>query len=305
MRDFYAQPHLTDPVLQPESVLAVARSHASNAREVKVVDESGGEARAYAIDDGLILKVQRPHKLRPRTSLRKEAFFLGRLEAESDVSVPRVVGYGDVDGREYLLISRMPGVAVRTTNLDGDARVRALMDLGATLRRVHSIDQAPIDASRQFPGDRSPVDIRWRLGTMLEEAATAVAERGRPWTHRLSPLEIVHRVMSGLPEPNGWVALHSNPGPEHVFVDPASGAFSGVIDFGDSYVSHPALDLRRWYWPADREAILMGYERDGDVGDVFRAVWHACMVWADLNAIAAGHEAADASAARLDTAVFA
>ena len=39
------------------------------------------------------------------------------------------------------------------------------------------------------------------------------------------------------------VLLHSNPGPTQVFVDPANGRFRGLIDFGDSYLSHPALDL--------------------------------------------------------------
>ena len=37
--------------------------------------------------------------------------------------------------------------------------------------------------------------------------------------------------------------LHSNPGPTQVFVDPANGRFRGLIDFGDSYLRHPALYL--------------------------------------------------------------
>lgn len=63
-KDFYIQPDAADPVLDPDAVLAIVRLHAAGAKAVRAVDESGGEARTYAIDDGLILKVQRPQQLR-------------------------------------------------------------------------------------------------------------------------------------------------------------------------------------------------------------------------------------------------
>ena len=95
-RDVYLQPDAPDPVLDPDAALALARRHVPAARAVTGVDESGGEARAYAGDAGaeaLILKVQRPQQLRPRTSLEKEAFFLRQLEALApDLAVPRVRG---------------------------------------------------------------------------------------------------------------------------------------------------------------------------------------------------------------------
>src|SRR6185369_3085341 len=73
----------------------------------------------------------------------------------------------------------------------------------------------------------------------------------------------------------------SNPYEEHVFVDPVAG-FTGLIDFGDAYVSHPALDLRRWNHPADREALLAGYQEAGAVSDAWLAVWRALMIVADV-----------------------
>jgi hypothetical protein len=68
------------------------------------------------------------------------------------------------------------------------------------------------------------------------------------------------------------VPLHSNPGPEHVFVDPSSRTLSGLIDFGDAYISHPSLDLRRWTSPEDCAALLEGYGAETDVDDAFRLV---------------------------------
>jgi Ser/Thr protein kinase RdoA (MazF antagonist) len=81
--------------------------------------------------------------------------------------------------------------------------------------------------------------------------------------------------------------LHSNPGPPHAFVDPATGAFAGLIDFGDAYLSHPALDLWRWGDPADRVALFRGYTAEQPVDATFLQTWRVVQVLADLRAMAA------------------
>jgi hypothetical protein len=64
------------------------------------------------------------------------------------------------------------------------------------------------------------------------------------------------------------MALDSNPGPTHVFVD-AGGALTGLIDFREAYLSRPAVDLRTWPVISDRLALREGY-LDGEAtpGDV-------------------------------------
>ncbi|HEY7975302.1 MAG TPA: phosphotransferase [Ktedonobacterales bacterium] len=158
--DFYVQPDAPDPVLPDEVALSLARCHAPDVRAVTRVDESGGEARTYLIDDALILKTQRPQQLRPRTSLEKEVFFLTQLAAEvPELAVPRVLGYGRTqpmsgapDGPtvEYTLMTRMPGVAMRHAALDDGARRAVLLRLGSVLRRIHSLPVAPFVASGLF-----------------------------------------------------------------------------------------------------------------------------------------------------------
>ena len=54
-----------DPVLDAKLVLDLARRHVTSAGAVTGVDEIGGEARTYGIDEGLIGKTQRPHRVRP------------------------------------------------------------------------------------------------------------------------------------------------------------------------------------------------------------------------------------------------
>src|SRR5690348_4147747 len=129
----YSQPDAPDPVLDDELVLSLVRRHVPDARAVVGIDESGGEARTHAIDEGIILKVQRPQQLRPLTSLEKEVFFLQQLERDPNISVPRVLGYGR-EGHtiEYNVQTRMPGRAMRHVSLDNEARAAVLFELGKT-----------------------------------------------------------------------------------------------------------------------------------------------------------------------------
>ena len=102
--------------------------------------------------------------------------------------------------------------------------------------------------------------------------------------------------------PDTWeiVALHSNPGPEHTFVDPVSGTLTGIIDFGDAYFSHPVHDLRRFRAPEDRESVLLGYFEDSPASEEFMGVWRVACAMADIAAIALSPAYRDAAAAELD-----
>lgn len=288
-KDYFIQPDVPDPVLSDATVLELARQHAPRAQAVTRVDEEGGEARTYHIDDDLLLKVQRPHRLRPRTSLKREVFFLNRLAGIEGISVPRVLGYGHPESLvEYTLMTRMPGIAIEFADLNGPARRQALFDLGCMLRRIHSLPQAAFVESRLFPGDQSPVDVYWRFGNLFDEAVELVHAQRTPheWTFALPPQAVARAAMRLLPDADGCVALHSNPGPEHVFVDAVSGRLTGSIDFGDAYISHPVHDLRRWRCPQDRQDIWDGYVSGAPVNESFQQTWRVACALTDMLAIA-------------------
>jgi aminoglycoside phosphotransferase (APT) family kinase protein len=301
MKDYYIQPDAPDPVLDESSVMCLVRRHMPEAKAVTVVDESGGEARTYSIDNRWILKTQRPQQLRPRTSQKKEVFFLQQLEGVEGVNTPKVIGYGHPEPLvEYTLMTRMPGVAFRNANLEGETRREALKALGRMLRRVHNIEQAPLRESGLFFGDQSPVDMRWRMGSIFDDVAEMIKNEGKAWNYPLPPEIIGRRVMATLPDVQDIVALHSNPGPEHNFVDPATGKLTGIIDFGDAYFSHPVNDLRRYRGPEDRNNVLAGYLEEGPVGGDFMAVWRVACALSDIVAIAFSVEHQIAAAAELD-----
>jgi hygromycin-B 7''-O-kinase len=285
LHDVYSQPHAADPVLDEPMVLGLARRHGVHGSAVTGIDETGGEARVYGIDDTFVVKVQRPHRLRPRTSLEKEAFFLHQLSVHTDIVVPRVLGYGRHDAIEYLVMTRMRGVSALTVELTGGDRRCVLRQLGRTLRRLHSIPQAPFFDSGLFPGNRGREAFVDQMRATLSHAVRVIGDTPHLWPLGVPPADMASQALAALPASIDLVALHSNPGPVHTFVHPETLAFVGLIDFGDAYIGHPALD---WRWPthADHLALLQGYGDDVPLNDAFMAAWRSGLVLSDMVALA-------------------
>jgi aminoglycoside phosphotransferase (APT) family kinase protein len=301
--DVYLQPQAADPVLADDVVLGLAGRHGP-ARVVTEVDESGGEARAYLVDDTIIVKTQRPHRLRPRTSLAKEAYLLDLLALRLDGQIPRLLGYDQMDTAqgtvEYVCMTRIPGRAIRGLALAATARRAVLGEVGRVLRTLH---ETPVDTDR-LPTDSDAAAVRRRLEFGFGDIVDAFAERDKPTPPLPSTVDsIVDQALSAVPDTivQPPVVLHSNPSPTHVYADPATGQFTGVIDFGDSYASHPALDLHRWADPADRLALRDAYLNGAAPNPEFDRMWTIAMIYADLAAIAAESPYASDAAQDLTT----
>ncbi|MHB2028288.1 MAG: phosphotransferase family protein [Acidimicrobiales bacterium] len=291
--DTYLQPDAPDPVLGDEYVRELIARHADVAPGEVSVDETGGEARTYLCGD-VVLKTQRPHRLRPRTSLEKEAFILKEIDRQSTLRVPRVLGYGRDGDVEYEVLSRIPGIALRDATLQVAARSAVLKDLGRVLRQFHELDQARFRVSPLVAGDAGASDTVLRLAEQFDEVSASIEDLGAavPNSDQLR-----EKILSSVPENFDTVVLHSNPGAEHCFVDPATETFSGLIDFGDSYRSHPALDVRSWRCVEDSREILAGYASSRSLSPGFMDVWRAGMVLSELRLLARGYrEAREVSA---------
>ncbi|MHB1988184.1 MAG: phosphotransferase family protein [Acidimicrobiales bacterium] len=279
--DTYLQPEAPDPVLDEAVVVEAARRHCPAVGRMVRVEESGGEARAYMLEGDVVLKTQRPHRLRPRTSLEKEALFLRELERQGDFPVPRVLGYGEVHGTEYLCLTRMEGSALEQVPLGADERGAVLFELGRVLRQLHGIDQAVLEESGLLPGDGRPAELRTRFADSFERLGNALGQDDL-WQVSFDVRKLAVDRLALTPEDVAPVALHSNPGPEHTFVDPSSEAFTGLIDFGDAYRSHPALDLRPWPNSDDADKLLEGYRSMGALPAGFEEVRRTGLVIVEL-----------------------
>jgi hygromycin-B 7''-O-kinase len=279
----YYQREAPDPVLTPEHVLRLARRHVPTARELTGIDETGGEARVYYLDNTIVLKVQRPQQLRSWTSLEKEVVFLRHLAAvDPALSVPRVLGYGRAGTVEYTVMTRMPGEAAVRANIPPAVRPETLRELGRAIRRVHAVNQAPLRESGLFPEEYTADDLRVVLPRDVGDMARRLRDRGGEWPFSLGADDLAAKLVERIPPDPPGLALHTNPGPMHTFVDPATGGYSGLIDFGDAYIGHPAVDLVRWPDPEDRRFVLAGYLDDGDPGPGFWSYYPVAAIMADL-----------------------
>lgn len=282
VREYYQQ-EAPDPVLDSEYVLGLVRQHVPDAASVTGIDETGGEARVYFIDETMVCKVQRPPQLRSWTSLEKEVVFLRHLhKVAPDISVPRVLGYGKESQAEYTLMTRMPGDAAVRTPIPADARVETLRALGRTIREIHRVPQEPLRNSGLFGEEFTRADLEASVTEDLHDYAGYMDQRGIGWPFPFDLATLMDQAIHHLPQHSLGIALHTNPGPTHTFVDPRDGQFMGLIDFGDAYIGHPAYDLGRWPDPTDRKEVLQGYLEAGDPGSEFWEFWDVAEVLADL-----------------------
>ncbi|MGI8614485.1 MAG: aminoglycoside phosphotransferase family protein [Nocardioidaceae bacterium] len=303
--DTYLQPDAPDPVLSTASVLEIAGRHTDRAVEVLAVDESGGEARVYLFTGDIVVKTQRPHRLRPRTSLAKEALILRSSAGALGDRVPELFGYGRTEAAEgaveYLVMSRMPGEALVRRPVEGVARAMLVRDVGKLLAELHDVSTESLVGELELvPVDPDGHALRERLEAGFADLVDLLAERPQRWSFSVAPQDVAELALAMIPGSFTPVLLHSNPGLTHVFCA-EDGAFTGVIDFGDSYLSHPAMDLRTWPDPADRMALREGYLEHANVGVGFEDAWAAAMIYTDMAVIASRPELE--AAAQADLAV--
>ena len=299
----YLQPEAEDPVLSAATVLAIAAPHTGHRSRVLEVDESGGEARAYLLEGDMVIKTQRPHRLRPRTSLAKEAHLLRALAEPLGRHIPAVLGYGRFEAPEseveYLVMSRMPGDAFIRQDTEPAARTALLDELGVLLALLHAVPaEALLEGTDLVPVDPDGAALARRLEPGFADLVDLIAERPEAWSLTPSPQEVAVAALAMVPRDLTPVVLHSNPGPMHAFCT-SDGVFSGLIDFGDSYASHPAMDLRTWPDPADRLALRDGYLGGASPGADFEAAWTAAMIYTDMAVLASRPALAAAAASDL------
>jgi len=316
--DVYLQPQAPDPVLPEHLARELVTSHLPAGVRLApgmAVDESGGEARVYLFDcagadgrsappgavGGVLLKTQRPHRLRPRTSLRKEAGLLDALATPLAGRIPAFFGYDRVETPvgpvEYIVMTRVAGTAVGSRDPSRAARGKLLAAVAEVLRVVHGLDARALRAAGTLPSVESENGLRARLEPNFADLVERLATEPHRWPLEDPPDRVAEQALAVLPRRVGEPRpLHSNPGPAHVFTGP-DGRFTGLIDFGDAYAAHPALDLRSWPDPRDRVLLRACYLDGGTPGADWDAVWTAAMIYADMGVLAgAGMHSASAAA---------
>ncbi|MDQ7908839.1 phosphotransferase [Phytohabitans sp. ZYX-F-186] len=185
------------------------------------------------------------------------------------VPVPRFTDAG------CLAYRKLPGVPLLdAAGVDG---VPVAAALGGLLAALHA---APVDRMAKLVAtDDLPMD-EWRREAR-ETYASVSAHIPSAYRRRVEGF-----LETPAPEdPDVLAFSHNDLGIEHVLVDPATGAVTGVIDWSDAAIVDPAFDfglIHRDLGPAALDAALAGYGAVPD-GLRARAVFYArCNVFEDL-----------------------
>jgi aminoglycoside phosphotransferase (APT) family kinase protein len=266
----YYQKGMPDPIFDENQILDIIHKYVPTAKTLKSIDEDGGEARVYIIDNNVVLKVQRPQQLRSSTSLEKEVFFLNQLEKETDVVAPRVLGYGKDGTLEYICMTKIQGIKVEYTRLIRDEKTALLLVLGKELRKIHGIDQSTIKKSGLFPCD-DPPDLKERIKRRYQSAL--MKKKDSISSHELDlSSAAIDKELQNINDVDTFVGLHVNPYICHILVDEKTHQYTGLIDFGDAYIGHPIFDM--WYWKVEsRKTLLKGYTSERPVSAAFQIIF--------------------------------
>jgi aminoglycoside phosphotransferase (APT) family kinase protein len=255
-----------------ERVRELVRRHLpGRAADAVVLLGEGLDNTAYGVDDLVVRFAKEPDADERAAAVRREARVLAAAARVSPVPVPEPVLV--LPERGCLAYRRLAGVPLigRRPGVDAPAVAAVLADLLAALHAVPVADLADV-----LEVDDEPL-VAWR-----DEAAEHYAEVREhvPAGSRAA----VEAFLAAPPPPAaaGPVFSHNDLGIEHVLVDPASGAVTGVIDWADAGLVDPAADpgrVLRDLGPAALDAVLA--RLGGDLRE--RAVFYArCGVLEDL-----------------------
>jgi hygromycin-B 7''-O-kinase len=190
-----------------------------------------GSRPVYAAGD-VVLKLFPPVDL---DGCRAEAAVLGAVQGKLPVPTPRVHARGEHDGWGYVLMSRLPGVALDTVWDRVSAQERdGLADLlGDTVAALHEVP--PPEIPGWWPADWGAFVARRRADCISEQRSSGLPE---PWAGQLDDFLDMVTLPARPP-----VLLHTEIMSQHLLVTESAGGWrlSGLIDF------EPAMRGEREY----------------------------------------------------------
>ncbi|TDC20787.1 aminoglycoside phosphotransferase family protein [Streptomyces sp. 8K308] len=247
------------------AIAAVARRHGVAAGGVRPAARQGIASQVHLLGEELVLKVARAGEPGFAADLRKEAVVIPHA-ARLGVRAPEIVefdGVGEALGAPYLVQRRAPGVAPQGDEPGPDA----YRELGRQLALLHAAPPASLAgvAEDRAGNPRRGIEdlaargylsaglARWLTGWLDELAGQAPAE---------PPLVLTHGDISA----------------GNLLVDPASGALTALIDWGDAVHADPAAEFAK-VPPRAVRSVLAGYAPGEEEAWWPRILWHH-VVWA-------------------------
>jgi aminoglycoside phosphotransferase (APT) family kinase protein len=237
---------------------------------------AGLDHTAFEVD-GLVVRFG----TEPGSGVR-EARLLAAIATVSPLPVPRPMFADDT----CLAYPKLPGVSLLDRPEPERARHAPAVGaaLGDLLAAVHAANVDPDLVSTQDSAPGADASLRAAPGAQwLAEAARAHADITASLPAARRPA--VESFLRSAPPPAAGlhVLSHNDLGIEHVLVDPATGAVTGVIDWSDAALTDPAYDfglILRDLGPAALAAAVRAY--GGEVSTARASFYARCKLLEDL-----------------------
>jgi aminoglycoside phosphotransferase (APT) family kinase protein len=200
---------------------------------------AGTDSAAFRVDGAWVVRF--PLVPDAQATLATELALLPELAPALPVAVPNPEHVAERDGQlvfcAYGALDGEPLSDAALSALSRPARARALDELAALLDAIH----------------RFPVDRAQAAGVSFEpckggyHAGQAHLERELPGMLDAGELATIARQRRAFedaqPSPSAPVLLHADIKPDHLLHDPATGALTGLLDWGDASLGHGDFDL--------------------------------------------------------------
>jgi aminoglycoside phosphotransferase (APT) family kinase protein len=202
---------------------------------------AGWDNTAYLVNRDWVFRF--PRRTIAAPLLEAEGRVLPSLAPRLPYPIPRPEWFGrpDVTYRwPFLGYRRLAGRVASDVGLSEAQRAALARPLARFLRALHDVPMAEAE-SWGAPHDAFGRLDFTRLEKMIRPALAELVTRGTiddasPW------LAILDAAMPALPLDGPLVLVHGDCYSRHVLVDDGGG-MTGVIDFGDMHLGHPAVDL--------------------------------------------------------------
>jgi len=229
----------------------------------------GWDNTAYLVNGEWVFRF--PRRTIAVSLLETEGRVLPALASRLPYPIPTPVWFGRPDATykwPFLGYRRLDGHVVSDVDLDDDARAALAAPLARFLRALHDVPLVEAQAWGVPPDAFGYLDAG-RLQRIARPALADLVARGtiadaRPW------LDLLEAGVAVLPLDTALTVVHGDFYSRHILVD-AGGGMTGVIDFGDLHLDHPAVDLSVVWTvlpPRARPAFFAIY---GEVDDRTRA----------------------------------
>jgi len=202
---------------------------------------AGWDNTAYLVNGEWVFRF--PRRTIAVPLLETEGRVLPALALRLPCPIPTPVWFGRPDAGykwPFLGYRRLEGHVASDMDLDDAARAALALPVARFLRALHDVPLAetqawgvPPDAFGYLDGARLERLARPALADLV--ARGTLADAG-PW------LDVLEAGLAALPLGGELAVVHGDFYSRHILVD-SGGRMSGVIDFGDLHLDHPAVDL--------------------------------------------------------------